>query len=88
MQIDDFPVVSAVSESFKVAPERFLNFKKKFLFENLVLWLVDKYMINSDTSLATVKKFSKNNAGYGAVNIGCFVNDNRAFSSQLQQTRS
>jgi hypothetical protein len=85
--VDDFTIVSFISKILTVSV-KFLSFSNQSFFEFFSDWLMNIYMINSNTSLPTIKILSEENSNDCAVDFGCFINDNWAFASKFKNTGS
>lgn len=85
--VDNFTVVSLISKILTISIEFFGLLEQSF-FESILDWFMNINVIDTNASLSTIKKLSKENSHNSTVDFGCFVNNNWTLSTQLQNTGS
>lgn len=76
-----FTIVSLASQGLEIASKGLFYFNKQFLLEYFGFRLMDENVIHTDAGLPTIKEFTENDPFDGTVDVGSFVDNDRAFSS-------
>lgn len=88
MQIDYFGVISFIGYGLQVVSVSFFDFYQKFLLKSVDFWFVNKYVIDSDTGLATVEEFTENDSWHCIINVSSLINNHRTFTTKLKKAWS